>query len=177
MIKKIFLGVSIIIILFVAYFSAIMANSRIQSPAESVNATMEGVEVTVDYSRPYKKGRKIFGGLVPYGKYWRTGANDATEISFSKDVYFAGQLVKAGKYWLYTIPGEEEWTVVLNTELGAWGLPGPNPTLDVLSLKVTAVSLPQSTEQFKISLEPIKESLDLQMIWDNLQVSVQITLK
>lgn len=73
------------------------------------------------YGRPLKNGRTIFGGIIPYDKVWRTGANEATEITFYKDVVFGGQAVKAGTYSLFTIPGKKEWTFILNKDLDIWG--------------------------------------------------------
>src|SRR5689334_20084655 len=79
---------------------------------KSPHETVEGKDISVTYGRPYKKGRDIFGGLEPYGKVWRTGADAATEVTFKKDGTFGGKPVKAGTYTLFTIPNEKEWTVI-----------------------------------------------------------------
>ncbi|MEE9562712.1 MAG: DUF2911 domain-containing protein [Thermoanaerobaculia bacterium] len=86
-----------------------------------VSGTIDGVEVTVDYGRPNVKGREIWGGLVPYGEVWRTGADEATTITLSEDVMVEGQALPAGKYALFTIPGEQEWTVIFNKTAKQWG--------------------------------------------------------
>src|SRR5829696_3874612 len=88
---------------------------------KSPHETVEGKDVKVTYGRPYKKGRVIFGGLEKYGKVWRTGADEATEITFANDVNFGGKRVKAGTYTLFTIPDRNQWTVILNSQLGQWG--------------------------------------------------------
>jgi len=91
------------------------------SCAQSPKASAEGKGVKVNYGQPSKKGRVIFGGLEPYGKVWRAGANNATEITFEKDVKFGGKAIKAGTYTLFVTPNEKEWTVILNSELKQWG--------------------------------------------------------
>ncbi len=87
------------------------------SPHESVN----GQDISVRYGRPYKKGRIIFGSLVPYGKVYRCGADSATTITFDKDANFGGKPVKAGTYTFFVIPNEQSWTIILNSQLGQWG--------------------------------------------------------
>ena len=91
------------------------------SCAQSPKASAEGKGVKVNYGQPSKKGRVIFGGLEPYGKVWRAGANNATEITFEKDVKFGGKPIKAGTYTLFATPNEKEWTIILNSELKQWG--------------------------------------------------------
>ena len=91
------------------------------SPPKVSKATVNGNDVTINYSSPSKKGREIYGGLVPYGQIWRTGANEATTIELSKDAKVGGIDVKAGKYALFTIPNEKEWTVIINSDAKQWG--------------------------------------------------------
>jgi hypothetical protein len=86
-----------------------------------VEGTIDGVTVTLEYGRPNVKGRTIWGGLVPYGKVWRTGADEATTITFSADVEIGGEKLAAGTYSLYTLPGEDEWTVIFNKVADQWG--------------------------------------------------------
>ena len=88
---------------------------------KSPHETVEGDNIKVSYGRPYKKGREVFGGLEKYGKVWRTGADEATEITFTKDGTFGGKPVKAGTYTLFTIPEKDKWTVILNSQLGTVG--------------------------------------------------------
>jgi hypothetical protein len=107
----------------------------------------------VIYSRPRKNGREVFGKLVPYGKVWRTGANEATEIKFYQDVDLGGKKVRAGTYSLFTIPGEKEWTVILNTDLDYWGAYSYNAKNDVVRIVVPASPLQDNVEHFAIRFE------------------------
>src|SRR5690349_8853960 len=96
---------------------------RPKSPSGKASISHNGLEVSISYSRPYKKGRVIFGdtasgALQPNGQYWRLGANAATEITFNKDVTFAGKPLKAGTYRIYAVPGQGNWEIILNSELG-----------------------------------------------------------
>lgn len=134
-----------------------------------------GCYIRVVYSQPAKNDRVIFGNLVPYNEVWRTGANEATEITFTKDVFFAGKKVKAGTYSLFTIPQEKSWTIILNAELGMWGAFTYDVKKDVLRTSAT----PQSTgsvlwEPFTIKLEPVDKGVSLQLFWDKTQVSLPI---
>ncbi len=165
----------LIILAFMVCFTTI--NAQVKSPKGHVELTKEGVTVSVDYSRPYKKGRTIFGGLVPFGKYWRTGANLATEISFSKAVVFNGKDVKAGRYRFYTIPGEKMWTLVLNSELNKKGFYEPNHDLDVVSSEVESKTMKKQLEQFTILLKDTKKGISLSLKWDTTKVVIPIELK
>lgn len=142
-----------------------------KSPHEHI--THNGI--VVDYGRPYKKGREIFGGLEKYGKVWRTGADSATMITFPKDVTFGGKPVKAGRYNLFTIPNEKDWTIILNSELGQWGAYGYEKIKghDVLQVTVPAKKLDAVVEQLTIRFTPKN---DLIIEWDKTQVSVPIKL-
>lgn len=152
-------------------------NAQVKSPKGNAEITKEGTTISVDYSRPFKKGRIIFGGLVPFNKYWRTGANLATEISFSKDVIFNGKEVKAGRYRFYTIPGEKTWTLVLNSELNKKGFYEPNHDLDVVSSTINSKMMKTELEQFSIALKDAKKGVNLLLQWDTTQVVIPITFK
>ncbi len=91
------------------------------SPPATTKLTLNKLNVTIDYSQPSVKGREIFGDLVPYGKVWRTGANEATTITFNQAATVNGQKVEAGTYALFTIPGKDKWTVILNSDAKQWG--------------------------------------------------------
>jgi hypothetical protein len=132
--------------------------------------------VKVVYNRPFKKGREIFGGLVPYDKVWRTGANEATTFETNQDLVIEGKTLKAGKYSLWTIPRSESWTVIFNSEYGQWGIntKGANrdPARDVLQVDVLAVQQNQVFEQFTISFEKTGEEAEMVLIWDKTVVAV-----
>jgi hypothetical protein len=144
-------------------------NAKKKSPHESVSN--DNVEVT--YGRPYKKDRVIFGELVKYGEVWRTGADEATVITFKKDGTFGGQPIKAGSYALFTIPGEKEWTMILNGVTKTWGAYDyeKNKDKDVLKVTVPATATAGTVEQFTITL-PAKAVV---LAWDKTEVSVPVS--
>ncbi|HMQ06438.1 MAG TPA: DUF2911 domain-containing protein [Saprospiraceae bacterium] len=125
------------------------------------------------YSRPAKKDREIFGALVPFGQVWRTGANETPEITFYRDVKFGGSDVKAGTYTLFTIPGETEWTIILNSVLNQWGAYGYDNSKDVVRVKGTVSTPPSHVENFTMTWEKQDDgSAHLIMAWDNTLVRV-----
>jgi hypothetical protein len=131
-----------------------------------------GQNISVRYGRPYKKGRDIFGALIPYGKVYRCGADSATTITFDKDVLFGGKQVKAGTYTLFVIPNEQSWTIILNSQLGQWGAFDYEKykDKDVLHTDVPVKKLPNTVEQLTITLPPSEMVIE----WDNVQVSIPI---
>jgi len=157
-------------------FLAILATTGSIAYAQQVKSprvTAEGENVKVSYGQPSKRGRVIFGGLEQYGKVWRTGANEATEITFAKDATFGGKPIKAGTYTLFTIPGEKEWTFILNSELKQWGAYKYEQIKDkdVLKVKVPATTISgEPVEKLTITLPPGKLVLE----WDKTHVEVPI---
>lgn len=152
---------------------------KVEFPAASPQATFKqrvGVtDVEVTYSRPGVKGRKIFGGLEQYGKVWRTGANNATKVTFSTDLTFGGTKVAAGSYGLFTIPGESEWTVILNKVPGQWGAYRYDAKDDVLRVTVKPAKLAELVETFTIDVNDVRDgSATLNLIWENTRVSVPL---
>ncbi len=133
--------------------------------------------IRVTYSRPQKNEREIFGKLVPYDKVWRTGANEATEIKFYQDVMLAGKKVKAGNYSLFTIPGEKEWTIILNSDLDYWGAYTYNEKNDVLRIQAPATELAAPVESFTIQFEKKgDQEAVMKFAWDKALVDVPVTL-
>ena len=133
-------------------------------------------KITVNYSRPNVRGRVIFGGLEQYGKVWRTGANSATTIKFTDEVKFEGQTVPAGEYGLFTIPGKDEWTVILSKGAQQWGAYTYKESDDLLRVKVKPVTLKDKVESFTIQFANVyPTSSQLQLMWDNTSVSVNLT--
>jgi hypothetical protein len=138
--------------------------------------------VHVYYNRPYKKGRVIFGELVPFGKVWRTGANEATIFETNKDLTIGSKTLKAGKYSFFTIPGEQAWSVIFNAESGQWGVgfngeANRNPAKDVVVVDVPSVLQEKEFEQFTISIAKSGEEMELILMWDKTLVSVPFTVK
>ena len=159
-------------LLFMSVMVLSILGSCAQPPA-SPKASAEGKDVKVTYGQPSKKGREIFGKLVPYGEVWRTGANEATEITFAKDVTVGGKPVKAGTYTLFTIPTENEWTVILNSQLKQWGAYdyGKHKDKDVAQFTVPSSKTSAVVEKLTYSFTPEN---DLVIAWDDRQISVPI---
>lgn len=158
----------------VIYFNSVVKS---KSPETNVNFTSGDLKIHVFYNRPSKRGREIFGKLVPYGVVWRTGANEATIFECNKDLIIKGKTLKAGKYTLWTIPQEELWTVMFNSETGQWGIDykgvaNRDPKKDVLSVDVRTVSSDKEFEQFTISVEKVDEDYELILLWDKTLVTV-----
>ncbi|HEY4064061.1 MAG TPA: DUF2911 domain-containing protein [Puia sp.] len=131
--------------------------------------------IELSYSRPNVKGRKIFGDLVPYGKVWRTGANQATTLTFGDDVTIGGTKVKAGKYGLLTIPGATEWTFIITRQLDVTSPAAYKQDQDVVRITAEAHPLPFSVETFTILFADVtSNSCTLQLIWDNTIAALDI---
>ena len=130
------------------------------------------------YSRPAKKGREVFGKLLKFGKAWRVGANESTEILFVNDVTFGGKDIKAGRYSIIIIPTENEWTLKLNTELDGWGNYGYDETKDIASVSVPVTKSDKEIENLSIALYKASENtVNLKIGWDTTIAEFPITLK
>lgn len=133
-------------------------------------------KITLSYSRPNVKGRKIFGGLEPYDKVWRTGANSATVIKFTDAVKVEGKDLAAGEYALFTIPGKTEWTIIFNKGVKEWGAYTYSEANDVLRVKVKPIVLKDKVETFTIQFANVYDtSAQLQLAWENTLVNVNLT--
>jgi len=142
----------------VAYFPDHFAHDRKEG---------EKAIVRVTYSRPAKNGREIFGKLVPYGSVWRTGANESTEIKFYQDIDLNGKKVTAGTYSLFTIPGEKEWAIILNSDLDYWGAYKYNEKKDVIRVTAPVTTLNDALENFSIQFEGKGEKQGvMKLAWD-----------
>ena len=129
--------------------------------------------VKVLYGRPSKKGRDIFGEVIPYGKIWRVGANEATEVVFYKDVVFGEHLVKAGAYVLYAIPGQTEWTLILNSKTDVWGTYEYEPRFDVARLSAK-VSRAEFLEAFSIAFKEKGKQVNMVLAWDTARITAPL---
>lgn len=178
--KKVLLSVVLgVVVIFGAIFAYMVLTTRNHSPADTATYSSGGLTATVDYCRPYKKGRVIFGtqdegALQPYGKYWRVGANEATELELSKDVTVMGSTLEAGRYVIYAIPDKSEWTVGFNTDLGRWGYSEVDYEKDVLQVKVPSMALDEPIEQFTIDFASQGEDIIMNLKWDNTLVPISI---
>lgn len=145
------------------------------SPTTTVKQGFSTSYISLNYSRPGVKGRAVFGAMIPYGKIWRTGANSATKISFGEDVMLSGNKVEKGTYELYTIPGEEEWEIILNSDLGNWGAAGYDKNKNVLSFKVPVTPLKEIQESFRISIENLRRtSCTIDLAWGKVKVAIPV---
>ncbi len=171
-----------IVLVILAVLASAFVFFRFYYPKSSPSTTAEfeknGLKVSVDYCQPSKKGRLIFGmeqekALVPYGKWWRTGANEATIVKFSKDVIIGGKPLKSGTYTIFTIPEKDNWTIIINQEVGQWGL-AYDEKRNVLTVPAPVTQADSSAEQFKIDFVEQTGGADMILQWDTTQVIVPI---
>ncbi len=145
------------------------------SPAATATGTINGANVTIKYSSPAVKGRQIWGALVPYDKVWRAGANAATTIETDKDLTVEGKKLPAGKYSIYAIPGEKEWTIILNSQTGQWGInrdqsTTEDPAKDVFRVMVKAKKSDMMNERLVYTIN----DKGFVLSWENLDVPVRV---
>jgi hypothetical protein len=173
--KRIFTIIAIILAVVLIGYFGLRTFTNSASPKATARYQKQDLTIEVDYCRPSKKGRVIFGELEPYGKVWRTGANEATEISFSKPVSFGGKSVQAGRYTLFTIPKKDNWTIILNGALDQWGAFSYDESKDVLRVQAQADSTAQVTETFTIDFVEINNAaVHMRLMWDHTKVEVPI---
>lgn len=147
------------------------------SPTANIKQNFALSSIEISYSRPGVKGRKIFGDLVPYGKVWRTGANNATTVTFGEEVMIGGKKVAAGKYGLLSIPGATEWTFIISKQLDVTSPAAYKEDQDVVRVKAQPQTLPFSIETMMISVDDIKgNSCNIAVIWDNVYVNFPVTV-
>jgi len=165
------------------FATTLLAQSpKVDFPQASPTATLKQhvglTDIEINYSRPSVKGRKIFGNIVPFGEVWRTGANASTKISFSTPVKLNGNDIPAGKYALFTIPGETEWTIILSKNTNGFGAFGYKPDEDLVRFKVTPVTLADThIETFVIEFNHIRdESAVLELVWEKTVVPIHLEL-
>ncbi len=149
-------------------------------PASSAQKVTQGLginDVELTYNRPSMRGRQIFGGLVPYGEVWRTGANTVSSITFAESVTVAGQAVPAGTYGILTIPNPQEWTVILSKNSQQWGSYSYSEDEDQLRFKVKPTTLANAVETFTIDFADVTtNSLRVNISWENTQVGFDVTV-
>jgi len=145
------------------------------SPLAIVNARYKDTYLKITYSQPSKRDREVFGQLVPFNQVWRTGANEATEITITRDVKVNGADLKAGNYSIFTIPEKDKWTIIFNSDLGLWGAYNYNTKMDVLKFDVPVVSLTDVVyESFTIIIDQKNDKADLLIAWDTTKVIIPI---
>jgi hypothetical protein len=150
------------------------AKKPVLSPPATASVELGGKQVTIDYSAPSMRGRKIFGGLVPYGKVWRTGANPATTIKTAADLKIGTATVPAGTYTLYTLPSETNWKLIINKQTGQWGTVY-NESQDLARVDMQKNTLPQPQEKMSISFENTQgNQTQLHVRWETTDVWVPV---
>jgi hypothetical protein len=170
--KKIISFLAIAVISFSALTSCAQDKSKRPSPpAKATVTTTNGVTLSIDYSQPSVKGRKIGKEIAPYGEVWRTGANEATVFEVNKEVTIGGKKLAAGKYGFYTIPGEKEWTIIFNKKTDHWGSDGYSVTDDALR----TVSTPGKTASFTEKMTIVADkSGKVSLMWGDVQVDFNV---
>ncbi|TDQ06986.1 DUF2911 domain-containing protein [Pedobacter metabolipauper] len=176
---KTLLRTAVLIALIVTLQSEIKAQG-VKMPQASTSQTITqnfGLgKITLNYSRPNTKGRKIFGALEPYGTVWRTGANSATMITFTEAVKIEGKDLPAGEYGLFTIPGKDEWAVIINKGAKQWGAYEYKESEDVLRVTVKAAKLKEKVETFTIQFTDVyPTTAKLQLMWENTGITLNLT--
>ncbi|MGB8476884.1 MAG: DUF2911 domain-containing protein [Candidatus Acidiferrum sp.] len=152
-------------------------SKRPSPPAKAECTLSAGKTITVDYSSPRAKGRKIFGGLVPFGQVWRAGANEATTFVTTEDLEVGGKDVSAGNYTMFTIPEEHQWTLIISKKTGEWGIPYPGEKFDFVRTNMSVSSVPEHVEDFTIAFEKEGDGCKMTMTWEKTQASVNIKKK
>jgi hypothetical protein len=166
---------------FFAFFFALTAfkvsaqeTAKRPSPLAIAAIRYKDAYIKITYSQPEKRGREIFGKLVPFNEVWRTGANEATEITTTKNIQINGTLLKAGTYSIFTIPQKDKWTIIINSEVGLWGAYNYNSKLDLMRFDVPVMQSDVVYESFTMEFNHRNEVADLLLYWDKTKVSIPL---
>jgi len=168
----------VLIVILIAIVGVIRHNqTKSFSPEEVVSFREGDLTVSVYYNRPFKKGREIFGVLVPYGAVWRTGANEATVFETNRTLTLEGKSLAPGKYSLWTIPDTTTWTIIFNAKSGQWGINNKgeanrDPDLDILSIPAQAIQQQREFEQLTIRFDRMGGEAEMVLLWDKTVVSI-----
>lgn len=179
--KKLLVGTGVVIVLLTGVMFYLRSATKKHSPATTVAYSQNGFNLSVNYCQPFKKGRVIFGpketgALQAYGEYWRMGANEATTFNTETPLLINGKELPAGKYAIYAVPAQNEWTIAFNTENDRWGATAPDEKNDVLRVQVPVTETNTAVEQFNISFEADSVAVSALLAWDNVQVKIPLEL-
>jgi hypothetical protein len=169
------IAASLCLLFFAALAVAQQDKASRPSPPAKASCTAGDASINVDYSSPRAKGRKIFGGLVPYGQEWRLGANEATTFVTSADVTVGGTKVPAGSYTLFAVPNADKWTLVISKKTGEWGVPYPGKDSDLARVDMKVSKLPAAAENFSISFDKSAAGCTLRVEWENTRAAIDIS--
>jgi hypothetical protein len=150
---------------------------RPSPPAQAQWDLGGGKSVTIDYSSPRVKGRKIYGELVPFGQVWRTGANEATTLTTPVDLTIGGATVPAGSYTIFTVPNKDKWTLVISKKTGEWGTDYPGQANDLARVDMKVSTLPAPVDNFTISFEKAGSGANVNIDWETTRASVMVSKK
>ena len=181
MIKRILVVAGILLAFVIMALITFRSYTKSFSPEDKISLIEDELEISVNYSRPYKKERIIFGRLVPYNEVWRTGANEATVFKTTSTLVIKGQILPAGEYTLWTIPDEDRWKIIWNKETGQWGvdlnqLANRNPELDQLVIEAPVIQTSTSFEQFTIEVKKVSDDIHMILMWDRTMIVVPMTI-
>ena len=177
--KKILAIVAVLVVVTGATLFAQMDNDKSKRPSPPATAQCkfsDGKTLTIDYSSPRAKGRKIFGSLVPYGKVWRTGANESTTFVTTADLSIGGTTIPAGSYTLFTLPGEKAWKMIINKQTGQWGTDYDGKQ-DFARVDMSSSALPSAVENFTISFHEMGKGCHIYLDWEKTRAVVEISEK
>ena len=146
-------------------------------PAKAACKFADGKTITIAYSSPRIRGRKIFGDLVPFGEVWRTGADNATSFVTNTDLVVSGKNVPAGSYTLFTFPTQSKWTLIVSKQMGEFGIPYPGEKFDFARLEMKLSKLPSPLENFTISFDPAGTSCTMKLDWETTRASIDLLEK
>jgi hypothetical protein len=159
---------------------ALAQKDKSQRPSPPASASCDlggGKTVATDYSSPRMKGRKIYGGLVPFGQVWRTGANDASTFVTSSDITVGGTAVPAGSYSIFTLPSADKWTLIVSKKTGEWGIPYKYESDELARIPMKVSKLDAPVENFLIAYDKTASGCTLRLDWENTRASVDIAAK
>lgn len=152
-------------------YELVMLDAEPASPRKEMRGTLGEATITINYGSPAQKGRTLWGELVPYGEVWRTGANEVTTIEVSQDIMIGGKALPAGKYGLFTIPGENEWTVIFNSNSEMWGAGDYSEEQDVLRVTATPQNMAEASE----TMDFVMDGNNLVLKWGNTMIPVAVS--
>src|SRR6202047_4957055 len=173
---KIRLALVVLLLPVFALVACAQEGSKRPSPAAQAQCKFsDGKTIKSDYSSPRMKGRKIFGGLVPYGQVWRAGANDATTFVTTADVMLGSAHVPAGSYTLFAIPNQDKWTLIISKKTGEWGTKYAGPEFDLARVDMKVSTPPAPVENFTIAFDKTGSGCTMRVEWEKTRASVDIT--
>ena len=177
--KKKLAIVGVVAVIFLMAFFAVAQQDKSTRPSPPAQAAWDlgGKSVTIDYSSPRAKGRKIYGGVVPLDQVWRTGANEATTLTTPVDLNIGGTTVPAGAYTLFTIPSKDKWTLIISKKTGEWGTAYPGQANDLARVDMKISALPAPVENFTIAFEKAGAAATLNLDWESTRASVAVSKK